>query len=186
MKKWIVLFVVLLVLIFPSCQRQELIETEDTKVLLIGVDGATWKIIDRLLASGELPTLQYLIDRGVRAPLTTLEPTLSPAIWTTIATGKLPDRHGILGFDGVPGLTMKTLPTSQMRKTKAVWNMVSDVEKTVGFINWWCSWPSEKVNGFIVSDRATYNRMEASIKKRSYNTIRYLSGKPYGGNKKVY
>jgi predicted AlkP superfamily phosphohydrolase/phosphomutase len=134
-------------------------------MLLIGIDGATWKIIDKLLAEGELPALQSLIDRGVRAPLKTLEPTISPAIWTTIATGKLPDRHGILGFDGVPGLTMKTLPTSQMRKTKAVWNMFSDGGKTVGFINWWCSWPAEKVNGFIISDRATYNRMEASIKK---------------------
>ena len=165
MKKLTSFILVALALSFPSCQQQQLIETKDTKMLLIGIDGATWKIIDRLLAAGELPTLQYLIDGGARAPLKTLEPTLSPAIWTTIATGKLPDRHGILGFDGVPGLTMKTLPTSQMRKTKAVWNILSDREKTVGFINWWCTWPAEKVNGFMISDRATYNRMEASIHK---------------------
>ena len=153
------------ILLFPSCKREALIKKNDTKVLLIGIDGATWEIIDRLLGEGKLPTIKSLIDSGVRSPLETLKPTLSPAIWTTIVTGKLPDNHGILGFDGVPGLTMRTLPTSQMRKTKAVWNILSDIKGTVGFINWWCTWPAEKVSGFIVSDRATYNRMEASIKK---------------------
>ena len=45
--------------------------------------------------------------------------------------------------------------------------MVSDMGLTVGFVNWWCSWPAEAVNGFVVSDRATYNRMEATVNREA-------------------
>ena len=68
------------------------------KVLLIGWDAADWKLIDPLLKQGKMPNLQTLIDGGVRGNLTTLSPPLSPMLWTSIATGKRPFRHGILGF----------------------------------------------------------------------------------------
>ena len=141
-------------------------------VLLVGIDGATFDRIDSLAAQGKLPTLSGLMANGVRSRLRTLRPTISPAIWTTIATGKLPPQHGILKFDGAPGSTLKTLPTSQMRRVRAFWNILSEHERSVGVIGWWATWPAEPVNGYIVSDRATYSRMEATTEKEQQNPFR--------------
>lgn len=142
-------------------------------LLMIGIDGATFSLIDPLIESGRLPNLAALAERGYRAPLSTLEPTVSPAIWTTIATGKLPEEHGILGFEGVPGKTMSTLPTSEMRRVRAYWNLLSDHDRSVGVSGWWATWPAEKVNGYIVSDRVAYTRMEAtaSLEDRSLRNV---------------
>lgn len=135
------------------------------RLLVLGLDGATWDLLDPLLEAGRLPHLAALIDAGSRAELITMEPTLSPAIWTTIATGVTPDVHGILGFDGVPGQSMTTLPNARMRKRKAYWNVLSDFGVTTGTVGWWASWPADPLvdGSFLVSDRVPYTRMEAAI-----------------------
>ena len=65
------------------------------KVLLIGWDGADWKIINPLIEAGEMPTLKNLIEEGVMGNIATLEPSFSPMLWTSIATGKRAYDHGI-------------------------------------------------------------------------------------------
>ena len=182
-------FLIILFIFFVSSCSDSQPQSSKTKILLVGIDGADWKILNKLMENNKAPTIKSLIEKGVKSSLKTLEPTLSPAIWTTIATGYIPDKHGILGFDGVPGQTMRTLPTSQMGKIKAMWNIASNANKKVGMINWWVTWPAEKVNGFIVSDRITYSRMEASIHKeftteydvypkKLMDEIKYLIEKP--------
>ena len=66
--------------------------------MLIGWDAADWKVINPLLDAGQMPTLEKLINQGVMGNLATLDPPLSPMLWTSIATGKRPYKHGILGF----------------------------------------------------------------------------------------
>ena len=68
------------------------------KVVLVGIDGAEWTIVDELRQAGRLPALGKLIDGGARGQLATLRPTLSPALWTTVATGESPATHGIENF----------------------------------------------------------------------------------------
>ncbi|MFN0151868.1 MAG: alkaline phosphatase family protein [bacterium] len=137
------------------------------RLFIFALDGATWHIMTPLLDAGKMPNTARLIANGVRAELATIEPTLSPAIWTTIATGVLPVRHGIHGFDGVPGMTMKTLPNSRMRKVKAYWNILADFGRTTGTFCWWVTWPADDVGdgSFQVSDRVPYTRMEAAIRR---------------------
>lgn len=126
-------------------------------VVLIGLDGADWNIIDPLLAAGKLPNLAGLIEKGSRARLLTISPTLSPVIWTTIATGVKPERHGIVDFTAVNNDTGAAVPvTSNLRRVPALWNILSDAGRSVGFVGWWASFPAEKVNGYIVSDRIAY------------------------------
>jgi hypothetical protein len=128
--------------------------------------------MDPLLDAGRLPNLAELIARGARAELTTLEPTVSPAVWTTIATGFLPDRHGILGFDGVPGMTMKTLPNATMRRVKTYWEILSDFGRTSATFGWWATWPAGDLGAgsCLVSDRVPYTRMEAAVNRASLST----------------
>ncbi len=127
------------------------------KVLLIGLDGADWNIIDPLLRAGRLPNLARLIQTGVRGRLRTITPMLSPVVWTSIATGVLPARHGIIDFLATTGRDGERIPvTSNLRKVKALWSILSERERTVGVVGWWATYPAERVNGFIVSDRIAY------------------------------
>ncbi|MCK9463528.1 MAG: alkaline phosphatase family protein [Proteobacteria bacterium] len=130
-------------------------------LLLVGIDGATWDLIDPLLQDGALPNLAKLLESGARAPLKTYEPTLSPLIWTTIATGVLPGVHGIRSFAApVPGTGKTAIVSSNMRRVKALWNHLSDQGTTVGVIGWWATYPAEEVNGFVVSDQANDMRRD--------------------------
>jgi len=162
----------------PPIQQAASIDEVETRTKLVnrlfifGIDGATWRFVDPLVKAGKLPTFARLVEHGVRARLKTLEPTVSPAIWTTIATGRLPQQHGILGFDGVPGMTMTTLPNSRMRRVKAYWNILGDFDRTSATVGWWASWPADQVGegSCMVSDRVPYTRMEAAIKRDSLGT----------------
>ena len=68
------------------------------KVLLIGWDAADWRAIRPLVDQGKMPFLKKLIENGVSGDIATLQPALSPMLWTSIATGKRPCKHGIYGF----------------------------------------------------------------------------------------
>ena len=135
----------------------------DRRLLLVGLDGATWKLIDPLLAAHKMPNLERLIAGGVRAPLETIRPTLSPAIWTTIATGVGPQTHGISWFTApVPGTSRSLVVTSNLRRVGALWNILSGAGYRVGVLNWWATYPVEPVDGFLVSDQAN------AVRRMSY------------------
>jgi hypothetical protein len=75
---------------------------QGARVILIGIDGADWRTLDALRARGAVPALDRLIRSGVAAPLHSFQPTWSPILWTTIATGVEPERHGVLDFSETP------------------------------------------------------------------------------------
>lgn len=129
------------------------------KVVVVGIDGATWVVMDPLLAGGELPTFASLIARGTRAPLESQKPILSPCVWTTIATGKHREDHGITRFRSTHSTADKPkLMATTDRTAPAIWNMVTSFGVGVGVIGWWVTWPAEAVEGFVVSDRVAYSR----------------------------
>ena len=68
------------------------------KVLLIGWDAADWNIIWPLIAKGQMPALKKLMDKGIYGNMSTMNPPYSPMLWSTVATWKTPDKHGVLGF----------------------------------------------------------------------------------------
>jgi tetratricopeptide (TPR) repeat protein len=111
-------------------------------------------MIDPLIDAGEMPNLKRFVTEGVRGNIATLTPPLSPMLWTSIATGKTADKHGILGFAEPDGVSGKSRPvTSSGRTCKALWNILSDAGRPSGAINWFASHPAELINGFVVTDR---------------------------------
>ena len=74
------------------------------RLLLVGWDSADWKIMHPLMDQGMMPGLQQLVEAGVSGNITTLEPQLSPMLWTSIATGKHAYHHGVHGFTEVDPL----------------------------------------------------------------------------------
>lgn len=123
------------------------------KVLLIGWDAADWKVIRPLLNRGEMPYLQSLINRGCHGNLATMEPPLSPMLWTSIATGKRPLEHGVHGFTE-PSPNRKTVQpiSNRSRKVKAIWNILNQEGWRPSVVGWWPSHPVEPLNGVMVSD----------------------------------
>jgi predicted AlkP superfamily phosphohydrolase/phosphomutase len=144
------------------------------RVLLIGLDGAEWNLIRPMMAAGEMPNLKALVDRGVSGDLKSLVPLQkSPAIWTTIATGKPPEEHGIRGFvDQVGGKPL----TQNIRRVRALWNILGSTGRQVGVVGWLMSWPAETVNGYVVSDYIQYQAARsARFENRTYPPALYDS-----------
>ena len=126
-------------------------------VLFIGLDAADWMILDRLMERGRLPSLASLKARAAWGSIVSEEPMLSPILWTSIATGKRPDKHGILEFTVRDPATRRELPvTSDRRKVKALWNILSAFDRRTGILGWWATHPAEWVDGILVSERLGY------------------------------
>jgi predicted AlkP superfamily phosphohydrolase/phosphomutase len=122
------------------------------KVLLIGWDAADWKIIDKLMDAGLMPAMKSVVERGVRGRLATLDPPLSPMLWTSMATGVRPFKHGVFGFvepDGGGGVRPVS---SHSRKVPAIWNMLTMEGYKSNIVGWWPSNPVESINGCMVSN----------------------------------
>jgi hypothetical protein len=122
------------------------------RVLLVGIDGATLRVALPLIREGKLPNLSRIAQEGVFGPLRSHVPLTSPRIWASIATGKSPRNHGILNFARKGADGGQILYQSFDRKAHALWNIVSDAGKSVAVVNWWTTYPLEKVRGVIVSD----------------------------------
>lgn len=122
-------------------------------VVFIGLDGADWNIIDVLFEQGKLPHLSALVEEGSRGVLETVEPVNSPVIWTSIATGKTMLKHGILDHRFINDRKIEVPFSARELRAKTLWNIFSEEGFTTGIINWWVTFPAQKVNGFMVSDR---------------------------------
>ncbi len=135
------------------------------KVLLIGWDAADWKVINPLLDEGKMPNLEMLVNGGVMGNLATLSPALSPMLWTSIATGKRPFKHGILGFTEPDPHSGAIRPISNFsRKTRALWNILNLKGMKSNVVGWWPSHPAEPINGVIISNH--FQRAVAPLNKQ--------------------
>ena len=142
-----------LVLLFAlGCQGRQDKDTSGPEWLVIGIDGANWATINQLWDAGELPNLRGLADRGVAGVLRTSYGA-SPVIWTSVATGVVPEVHGITGF-AVPTPDGDVPVSSRLRKVPALWNMLTTAGRRTAVVSWWASWPAESIDGVVISDRA--------------------------------
>jgi predicted AlkP superfamily phosphohydrolase/phosphomutase len=123
------------------------------KVAIFGIDAADWRTIDPLVAAGHLPTFARLKQTGVFGVMRSEPPLLSPIIWTTIATGREPEDHGVLDFMvDTPGGGQAPV-TGGARRVKAIWEIWSGANRNVLVTGWWATWPADHVRGVLVSDR---------------------------------
>ncbi len=134
----------------------------DTSTTVVALDGADWRNALPLVRQGKLPVIQAIRRAGASAVMRT-NPDFrwSPVLWTSIATGKLPEKHGVTSFMAqVPGLPRRIPTPSTARQCRAIWNIFSERGRSVGFVGWWVTWPAEPVNGFMVSDHFSVSRFD--------------------------
>ncbi len=106
-----------------------------------------------MIEKGLLPNLEKFINEGIIGNLATLDPPYSPMLWTSIATGKRPYKHGVHGFheptEKAPGIRPVMSTT---RTCKALWNILTQENFKSHVLGWWPSHPAEPVNGVAISD----------------------------------
>jgi tetratricopeptide (TPR) repeat protein len=125
---------------------------------VLGFDGLDPAAVDLLISEGRLPHFARMRREGAYGRLRSFEPMLSPILWTTIATGRPPDAHGIGHFVALDPSTGESLPvTSDLRKVRALWDVLSERGKTTALVGWWATWPPEPIRGWVVSDHLAYH-----------------------------
>lgn len=121
-------------------------------VLLIGLDGATFDVLDPLMASGVMPVLRNLVASGTRAVLTSTVPALTPPAWTSMVTGRGPGSHGIFDFfrkESESSPLMRLL-TSQDVATPMLWGLAHDAGLRSTVLNFPLTFPAPKIAGHVV------------------------------------
>ncbi len=119
------------------------------QVWLIGIDGADWSYLQFLFSRNELPFLHELYKHSIYAPLQTVAPTLSPVVWSTIATGRKPVKHGMVGW-----IKNGKLLTTNWRDAVPFWELLDRSHFSTLLVNWWATFPvTDLNNGIMVSDR---------------------------------
>jgi predicted AlkP superfamily phosphohydrolase/phosphomutase len=126
------------------------IKKNQEKLLIIGIDGATWKVALNLVGAGRMPNLERLLKQGAHGNLVSTPPLISPAIWTTFATGVPREVHGIDNFlYKIPFEYKLAQMGTRVRKVPALWNIFSQQGKRVGVVNWYAAQTAEACPGGV-------------------------------------
>ncbi len=127
------------------------------RLVVIGFDGLDWGLLDPMIEAGRLPTFARLKNEGAWAEMVSHPPVLSPLLWTSIATGRDPETHGIVDFVVKDTGTGRDVPISnRYRRVHAFWNILSLLRRQVNVVNWWATHPAESIHGVMVSERPFY------------------------------
>jgi predicted AlkP superfamily phosphohydrolase/phosphomutase len=121
------------------------------RAVVIGVDGASWELVNHLIGEGDLPHFKDIVANGTTADLrSTLPPITGPA-WASFATGLRPENHGV--YDFVTHLEDDSrLMTSDDIKAKTFYEMLSEADYRSVLIALPLSTPPRRINGIILPD----------------------------------
>ena len=143
------------------------------RALVIGIDGASSWLVRSMREEGLLPNLESIANQGSWGVARPSGEILSPRIWTTVATGKLPEKHGIVNWVRQDEDKTLHLFSSRDRTSHALWNILTDAGCSVAAVNWLMTHPPEKINGVIVSDHAAEGVMLDKVAVAQGFVVRY-------------
>src|SRR5215470_18799967 len=154
-----------------------------TKTLLIGLDGATFSILDPLMENGVMPFLKRVINRGVRGTLVSTIPHVSPVAWTTLMTGRSPGNHGIFDFiraEERDGEIYFTLYNSRDVQCETIWSMINRQGLSVSLLNFMLTFPPESLSGHIVPGLVSWRHLKRGVRPLGlYAELKSLPGLNY-------
>ncbi len=131
----------------------------DRKAVVIGLDGATWDLLDRFIDRGVMPTLARLRAEGTHGPLWSVVPPMTATAWTSYQTGKGPGKHGIYDWtEPVPGSYLYRPIDSTRIQSRTLFELLSDRGARVATVNLPLTYPARPINGIAVGDMLTPNK----------------------------
>lgn len=136
--------------------------SNENKVIVAALDGASWNVIEPMLKNGELPTIEKIMKEGAYGKLESEEPLISPRIWTSMFTGKHPNKHGIKDF----------YSTQESLKAKRLWEILREQGETVGLFDLISLWEADSGSGFYLPGRLSLTQTAYPKNLTFYNELR--------------
>jgi predicted AlkP superfamily phosphohydrolase/phosphomutase len=127
----------------------------NSRLLVIGLDGASFNVLDPLIEKGRLPNIARLIANGGRADLETTFPPITAVAWSTFMTGKNPGKHGIFEFVRRDNRNRELAVNASLRRGRAIWDLLGQSGSRVIVHNFPCTYPPRPVNGMLIADFMT-------------------------------
>jgi predicted AlkP superfamily phosphohydrolase/phosphomutase len=126
-----------------------------SRVLLLGLDGMTFSVLNPAFAAGHMPNLEALLARGASGTLRSTIPPYTPPGWTSIFTGVNPGKHGIFGFTLGNAQRREGLVRLDRVKAPAIWNAANAQGVAIGVFNVPMTYPPPVLDGFAVAGMLT-------------------------------
>jgi len=162
---------------------------DNYRVLILGLDGATFDLMLPFIAQGHLPCLGGLLGSGSRSSLQSTIPPITPCAWSSFMTGKNPGKHGLFDFiEPTPGGHGFRFTNATSRNAETLWGHLSRQGRKVGVLNVPITYPPEKVNGYQISgldtpdDRSPYIYPTALRQELHHQAIDYRLDIRHVGN----
>jgi hypothetical protein len=140
---------------FTAAPKDDAIFFKPVKVVVLGMDALEDSLLNSLIEMGELPHFAKMRDEGYLGTLQSEAPYFSPEIWTTFATGRPKDEHGINAFTRINPETGRLEPLSALdRKVSTFWEFLGGCGLSSIVVNWYYSWPTGEIKGFNLTNYA--------------------------------
>jgi predicted AlkP superfamily phosphohydrolase/phosphomutase len=124
----------------------------DQRILVIGLDGGTFDLIEPWAEAGHLPTFARLMEEGAWGDLSSTMPPITAPAWSSFMTGKNPGKHGLIDFVFRRPDSYDVSPVNaSLRQGRSLWSLLSERSKKVIVINVPLTYPPEPVNGLMVT-----------------------------------
>jgi predicted AlkP superfamily phosphohydrolase/phosphomutase len=146
--------------------------------VLIGLDGATFTILDELMRDGTMPFLRAFVSRGTRALLLSTPHPLTPPAWTSLMTGRTPGNHGVFDFmwplyQG-DRLFIKLMDSRDIR-CETIWSLFSRQGCRVASLNFPVMFPPRPVNGYLIAGFVPWRHLSRAVyPPQFYETLKTL------------
>jgi len=135
------------------------------KVLMIGLDGATFSLLTPLMEDGTMPFLQQFLKQGVGGDLMSTPNPLTPPGWISMITGRSPDAHGIHDFlypEPVGERIFLKVNDSRNIRCEMIWSMVKRYGKRVTALNFFGMAPPPPLEGYSISGFVTWKHLRSA------------------------
>jgi len=125
---------------------------KNPRVMIVGLDAATWDLVNPWVAEGQMPNLARLMTEGTSGKFESVLPPITPPAWTSFTTGKNPGKHGLFHFlEAKPDSYALSYTNASSRRSRTVWKILNDAGFTTGTTNIPFTYPPEHLNGYQVS-----------------------------------
>ena len=149
------------------------------KTLLIGLDGATFSVLDPLMEQGVMPFLKGFLAEGVRAGLRTIVPPLTPPAWTSLMTGRTPGQHGVFDFFRMESDGSRHIRffTSNDVQCDTIWSLASGHGLRVTTMNFPAMFPPPKISGHVIPGWVPWRQLRlACWPEGLFDTLKSIPG----------
>jgi predicted AlkP superfamily phosphohydrolase/phosphomutase len=151
----------------------------NARAVLIGLDGATFSILDPLMDEGVMPRLKELMASGARAELLSVIPPLTPPAWTSLTTGRSPGNHGIFDFFRFEYQNDRYIKVADATDVgcETIWSLVSRQGLTATALNFPLTSPPRPISGYLVPGWVPWRYMRLACRPAGlYEQLKQLPG----------